>query len=63
MINTDLIKSIRDGFRLTPYQMAKKLGMDLKTYKTIEAGNTVNLKFLVKIAEEFKLPLTKLIQD
>lgn len=63
MINTDLIKSIRDGFGMTPYQMAKKIGMDLKTYEKIEKGKAVNLSSLAKIAKEFNLPITKLIKD
>lgn len=43
--------------------MAKKLGMDLKTYEKIENGQAVNLNSLAKISKKFNLPLTKLVKD
>lgn len=63
MINSDFIKNLRDGLKLSPYQMAKELGMDLKTYEKIERGEAVNLNSLAKISDKFNLPLSKLVRD
>lgn len=63
MINTDLIKNIRTGLGRTPYQFAKDIGIDLKTYEAMENGESVTLKTLKKVADKFNLPLTKLVKD
>lgn len=63
MLNTELIKNIRKGLNRTPYQFAKDIGIDLKTYEALEKGESVTLRTLKRFADKFNLPLTKLLKD
>lgn len=62
MINTDLIKNLRENLGKTPYQFAKDIGIDLKTYEAMERGESVTLNTLDKVAKKFNLGLRDLVK-